>query len=162
MIFTVRVSNSLLKIQISYKIVLSLTSIGLNMSGLYEVLQKIHSKPGMYIGSASVSDLFMFVVGYEFARGELEIESTEWEDNFHENFQPWLQQRFHVSTSNSWAKIIMLYCVNEKEGFESFFKLLDEFLARNKNLESHTIVNANKVVSKDLNDEYNLQQENIL
>jgi hypothetical protein len=28
----------------------------------------------------------------------------------------------------------MLYCVNEKEGFESFFKLLDEFLARDKNV----------------------------
>jgi hypothetical protein len=103
------------------------------MAGLYEVLQKIKVKPGMYIGSASVTDLFMFVVGYEFARGELDIESTEWEDYFHEHFQTWLQQRYHVSTSNSWAKIIMLYCVNEKEGFDSFFKLLDEFMQRDKN-----------------------------
>ncbi|WP_235018498.1 hypothetical protein [Tolypothrix sp. NIES-4075] len=134
------------------------------MSGLYEVLQKIKAKPGMYIGSASVSDLFMFVVGYEFARGELEIESTEWEDNFHENFQPWLQQKYHVSTSNSWAKIIMLYCVNEKEGFDSFFKLLDEFLARGNNLKSHkvdkNIVNATQIAFRGLNDEISkLQQE---
>jgi hypothetical protein len=131
------------------------------MSRLFEVLQKIHSKPGMYIGHASVSDLFMFLVGYKTALRELKIEPTEDEIDFYREFQPWLQQKYHVSTSNSWAKIIMLYCVNEKEGFESFFKLLDEFLARNKNLESHPIVNANKVVSKGLNDEYNLQQENI-
>ena len=60
------------------------------MGGLHEVLQKIRNKPGMYIGKPSVSDLFMFVVGYEFARGDLGIESTEWEDDFHENFQTWL------------------------------------------------------------------------
>ncbi len=44
------------------------------MSRLFEVLQKIHSKPGMYIGHASVSDLFMFLVGYKTALRELKIE----------------------------------------------------------------------------------------
>ena len=106
------------------------------MSGLHEVLQKIQDKPGMYIGKPSVSDLFMFVVGYEFARGELGIESTGWEDDFHENFQTWLQIRYQVRTSNSWAKIIMLYCHDEKAGFEKFFKLLDEFKQRDKSLDT--------------------------
>lgn len=132
------------------------------MSRFFDILQKIKAKPGMYIGHASVSDLFMFLVGYKTALRELKIESTEDEMDFYREFQPWLQQKYHVSTSNSWAKIIMLYCVNEKEGFESFFKLLDEFLARDKNLESHRvdkmIVNANKIVLKSLNDESNLQQ----
>ncbi|MEO1432543.1 MAG: hypothetical protein AAFV71_26420 [Cyanobacteria bacterium J06633_8] len=102
------------------------------MSGLYEVLQKIKSRPGMYIGKPSVTHLFHFLVGYEFARGELDIEPTEWEDDFHENFQPWLQKRYHVSTSNSWANIIMLYCGSEKEGLDSFYELLDEFRNREK------------------------------
>jgi hypothetical protein len=105
------------------------------MSGLYEVLQKIRPRPGMYIGKPSVSHLFHFLTGYEFARGELDIEPTEWEDDFHENFQPWLQKRYHVSTSNSWAKIIMLYCGSEKEGLDSFYKLLEEFTNRDKSLD---------------------------
>lgn len=105
------------------------------MSGLYKVLQKIQPKPGMYIGKASVSDLFHFLVGYEFARGELDIEPTEWENDFHENFQPWVQKKYHVSTSNSWAKIIMLHCATEKEGFEVFYKLVDEFTKRDQNLD---------------------------
>jgi hypothetical protein len=105
------------------------------MGGLYEVLQKIKAKPGMYIGRTSVSDLFHFLVGYEFARGELDIEATEWEDDFHENFQPWVQKKYHVSTSNSWAKIIMFFCHDEKDGFEQFFKLLDEFNSRDKSLD---------------------------
>ncbi len=133
------------------------------MSRLFDILQKIHSKPGMYIGHASVSDLFMFLVGYKTALRELKIESTEDEMDFYREFQPWLQQKYHVSTSNCWAKIIMLYCVNEKEGFESFFKLLDEFLARNNNLESpkvdQMIVNANEAFLKGFNDESKLHQE---
>lgn len=104
------------------------------MSKLFEILRKIQAKPGMYIGRASVNDLFMFLVGYKTAFRELKIESTEDEINFYREFQPWLQQKYNLSTSNSWANIIMLYCVNEKEGFESFFKLLDEFLARDKNV----------------------------
>jgi len=133
------------------------------MSRLFEIWRKIKAKPGMYIGRASVTDLFMFLVGYKTALRELKIESTEEEMVFYREFQPWLQQKYHVSTSNSWAKIIMLYCVNEKEGFESFFKLLDEFLAQNKNLESHKVdkitPNANKILLRGLNDESKLQQE---
>jgi hypothetical protein len=65
----------------------------------------------------------------------------------------------------------MLYCVNEKEGFESFFKLLDEFLAREKNLESDEVnqmmsnsttkaaLAASKIGS---NDESSLQQKDTL
>ncbi|MBD0265024.1 MAG: hypothetical protein ICV78_20570, partial [Tolypothrix sp. Co-bin9] len=82
------------------------------MSRLFDILQKIKVKPGMYIGRASVSDLFMFLVGYKTALREFKIESTEDEMNFYREFQPWLQQKYNLSTSNSWAKIIMLYCVN--------------------------------------------------
>ena len=105
------------------------------MSGLYEVLQKIKPRPGMYIGKPSVSYLFHFLVGYEFARGELDIEPTEWEEDFHDNFLPWIQEKYHVSTSNSWANIIMLHCGSEKEGLDSFYKLLDEFTNRGKSLD---------------------------
>lgn len=39
------------------------------MSGMFEILEKIRTKPGMYIGRASVNDFFMFLVGYKTARG---------------------------------------------------------------------------------------------
>lgn len=103
--------------------------------GLFEVLSKIQAKPGMYIGRASVSELFMFLVGYKTARRELGIELTEAEVDFWENFHNFVETRHNLHTSNSWAKIIMLYCHNEKEGFENFFKLLDEFKGRDKSLD---------------------------
>lgn len=102
----------------------------LSLTGLFETLEKIRSKPGMYIGRFSVSDLFMFLVGYEFARSELGIEPTKEEDDFYGEFQPWLQERFGIMTVSSWAKLILLDCHDEKAGFEYFFKLLDEFRQR--------------------------------
>jgi lantibiotic modifying enzyme len=38
-----------------------------------------------------------------------------------------VENKYNLHTSNSWAKIILLYCPDEKEGFERFFQLLEEF-----------------------------------
>ena len=100
------------------------------MGGLIELLRKIQARPGMYLGSPSITNLFMFLVGYKTARRELGIEPTELELQFYSGFQPWIQQRFQVQTVNSWANIILLYSTDEKEAFAYFFKLWDEFLAR--------------------------------
>ncbi len=104
------------------------------MSKLFEILQKIQTKPGMYIGRASVSDLFHFLVGFKTALRELGVEATKEEMDFYREFQPWIQKKYHVSTSNSWAKIIMLHCGSEQEGFNAFYRLLNEFKMRNKSL----------------------------
>ncbi len=105
------------------------------MSKLFEILEKIKFRPGMYIGKPSVSDLFHFLVGFKTALRELEIKSSEEEMDFHREFQPWVQKKYHVSTSNSWAKIIMLHCGSEKEGLDTFYELLEEFKNRDKNLD---------------------------
>ena len=97
------------------------------MTNLYETLQQIKEAPGMYLGRPSVSDLFMFLVGYEFARTEMGAELDEDEELFYDSFQPWLQQRLGVKSVTSWAKLIMLSCHDEKAGFDKFFLLLDEF-----------------------------------
>jgi hypothetical protein len=117
------------------------------MSGLYEILTKIQAKPGMYIGRPSVSDLFMFLVGYEFSRSELGIENTQEEEDFYGEFQPWLQKKLGITTVSSWAKMIMLYCHDERAGFEKFFNLLDEFKQRNQNLDGNEVNNISEVVA---------------
>lgn len=120
------------------------------MSGVFELLEKIRTKPGMYIGRPSVSDLFMFLVGYEYGRGESGVEPTEEEDNFYGEFQPWLQEKLGIKTVSSWAKIIMLSCHDEKAGFEKFFKLLDEFKQRDKSLDENgkKVIESYSVVNK--------------
>ncbi len=98
------------------------------MANLYETLDQIKAAPGMYLGRPSVSDLFMFLAGYEFARSKMGQDLDESEELFYENFQPWLQERFGVKSVVSWAKLIMLSCHDEKAGFDKFFGLLDEFV----------------------------------
>lgn len=97
------------------------------MLELFQVLEQIKSNPGLYLGRPSVSDLLMFLNGYEFARTQLGIELTEAEERFYDEFQPWLQQKLGVTSVTSWAKLIMLSCHDEKAGFERFFQFLDEF-----------------------------------
>ncbi|MBD2181870.1 hypothetical protein H6S82_00180 [Planktothrix sp. FACHB-1355] len=120
------------------------------MSGMFEILEKIKTRPGMYIGRASVSDLFMFLVGYKTARRELGIELSEEEKEFAEHFHDWVQQRFNVRTNNSWAKIILLFTRDEKDAFECFYKLLDEFKQRDKSLDENgkKIIESYSVVNK--------------
>jgi hypothetical protein len=81
----------------------------------------------MYIGYPSISNLFMFLCGYQHARDLLETPVTEQEEEFAE-FQLWLQKKFAVNTSASWAKIILFYSPDESHAFDSFFELLAEFI----------------------------------
>ncbi|MBD2183872.1 hypothetical protein [Aerosakkonema funiforme] len=101
------------------------------MTELYDLLSKIQRKPGMYIGSPSVSDLFMFLCGYHHSHQELGIPFSEQEKEFRE-FQPWLQKKFKISTSASWARVILLYSADEADAFKNFFDLLAEFKAQQK------------------------------
>lgn len=102
------------------------------MSTLFDLLEKIKTKPGLYLGTASITNLRMFILGYRLARSELNISNTEAESDFHKNFQPWLQNRLSIRTVNAWDKIILLTCIDEKAAFDYFFQLLDEFLQRDK------------------------------
>ncbi len=102
------------------------------MSSLFPLLKKIQAKPGLYIGKASITELRMFIVGYRFARSEIKLPTTESETDFYKNFQPWLQMRLNVRTSNSWDKIILFNVINDQQAFDYFFQLLDEFQQRDR------------------------------
>ncbi len=108
------------------------------MIGLSELLQKIEKKSGTYLCHQSVSDLFMFLAGYEFARSQMNEELTQEEKEFYNEFQPWLQQKLGVRSVTSWAKLIILSCHDEKTGFEMFFKFLREFQVRDQVKEAIT------------------------
>jgi hypothetical protein len=110
------------------------------MEPLFELLDKIRNKPGMYIGRASVTELRMFIVGYRFARSELQVQAGEAERDFYENFQPWLQLRLNLRTSNSWDKILMFTVIDEKQAFQNFFQLLEEFQLRDRNADTDPLL----------------------
>ncbi|MBE9011228.1 hypothetical protein IQ250_13525 [Pseudanabaenaceae cyanobacterium LEGE 13415] len=102
------------------------------MNTLFELLEKISQTPGLYIGTASVTALRHFLVGYKFARQEMGILPTEAELDFYQEFQPWLQRQLCVRTANSWDKILLFKCIDEKAAFAHFFQLLKEFRDRDR------------------------------
>lgn len=70
-------------------------------AGLFEILNQIKSRPGLYIGRPSVSELFMFLAGYKIARRELGIKPTEEEVTFYQNFHQFVEKKYHLHTSNA-------------------------------------------------------------
>ena len=102
------------------------------MTTLFNLLEKIQTKPGLYIGTTSITHLRMFILGYSLARSEMGITNTEAERDFYKNFQPWLQNRLSIRTVNAWDKIILLTCIDEKAAFDYFFQLLNEFRQRDQ------------------------------
>jgi hypothetical protein len=97
------------------------------MSDLFTILPKIQAKPAIYLGTPSVQDLFMFLAGYKTAQRELGRSLTAAELQFYRGFQPWLQAKYQITTNKSWAKIIQFYARDDREAFDRFFELFDEF-----------------------------------
>jgi hypothetical protein len=97
------------------------------MSQLYDILAEIKNQPTKYLRQTSLPHLFMFLNGYKIAKRDLRISITLQEQEFYGDFQPWIQKKLKVKTVNSWANIIQLFCINDREAFNYFFELLAEF-----------------------------------
>ncbi len=97
------------------------------MSQLSETLAQIKNQPTQYLRQTSLPHLFVFLNGYKIAKRDLGITITSEEQKFYRDFQPWIQQKLKIKTVNSWANIIQLFCINDREAFNYFFELLAEF-----------------------------------
>lgn len=84
----------------------------------------------MYLGKPAISNLRSCIAGYILARRELGIAQTEQEKGFTE-FQSWVQEKFNISSSQSWDKIILFYSEDERKALDRFFELFNEYLELN-------------------------------
>ncbi|WP_298914235.1 hypothetical protein [uncultured Nostoc sp.] len=99
-----------------------------------EILSGLKKRPGMYLGSSSITKLDMVLRGYSLARKEVGVPPTEPEREF-EEFQSWVQEKYGINSGQSWSKIILFYSVDEYEALEKFFELFEEYLNKNKSSE---------------------------
>jgi hypothetical protein len=97
------------------------------MLDLYDLLGKIQQRSSLYLGTRSLSHLHVFLDGYTFARRQLGIPLTEQEKKF-EEFQEWIETRFHQESTQSWSRIILFYSEDEADALKRFFHLFEEFL----------------------------------
>ncbi|MBC7971079.1 MAG: hypothetical protein H7Z11_13335 [Verrucomicrobia bacterium] len=96
------------------------------MVDLYDLLHNIQKRPAMYLGEPSISHLRTFLAGYFFARHQFGEPETDQEKQF-SNFQAWVQQKFKLTSSQSWDKVILFYSQDEHKALEQFFALFTEF-----------------------------------
>jgi hypothetical protein len=92
----------------------------------YEMLDSIKQRPGMYIGRCSLTRLRSFLDGYMGARADLGIPLTQQEKEFNQ-FPDWIQDRFKITSTQSWDSIILFHSADEREALDNFFKLFEEF-----------------------------------
>lgn len=93
---------------------------------LYDLLERIKQRPGMYLGKCSITRLRMLLDGYGMARMELGLPKTEQEQEFN-GFQEWIQERFNITSSHGWDSIILFYSLDERDALDKFFELFEKF-----------------------------------
>jgi hypothetical protein len=102
---------------------------------LYEMLQNIQQRPGMYLGKCSITRFRSFLDGYMASRQDLGLPLTEQELEF-EKFQDWVQERFDIKSSQGWDSIILFYSADEKDALNNFFELFEKFCNGEKAIRS--------------------------
>jgi hypothetical protein len=96
------------------------------MTDIYELMDRIKSRPGMYLGKPHISRFKAFLDGYIGARNDLGFSLKEQEQTLN-NFQQWIQKRFKITSSHSWADIILFYSLDERDALDKFFELFEKF-----------------------------------
>lgn len=93
---------------------------------LYEILQEIKKRPGMFLGRNSITRLRSFLDGYMGAREDLGLPQTKQEQAFN-SFQDWIQTRFNITSSHGWNDIILFYLADERDALDKLFELFEKF-----------------------------------
>lgn len=100
------------------------------MDKLYAMLEKIRSHPGMYLGAESITYLYQFISGYQFALLDAGLERYEqlYPLPFYAFFPSYCTVKYQETHSINYADILLKQRGNkEKDAMRYFFELLDEY-----------------------------------
>ena len=100
---------------------------------VFELLDVIRQKPGLFIGEQSISQLWGFLNGFQHALRAVENPFDPSDPPFHE-FHDWIAARygFEESTSGWRSMLLKTLLGDETAAFERFFLELDEFRGARK------------------------------
>ena len=89
-----------------------------------KLLLQIKNRPGLFLGNISIFTLKAFLDGYRHGVGENE--------NSHvlDEFQTFIAQKYTGSSAVAWDGLIRLHCSSDRQAFDKFFELMDEFLKK--------------------------------
>lgn len=95
------------------------------VKSVVEIVLLIKERPAMYISRNYISCLAAFLTGWT-------ISNSENVDDIHilHEFQDYVSKKYNVTTSHSWASILLFYSADECDALNLFFKEFDIFLSQ--------------------------------
>ncbi len=96
------------------------------MGAILDTIQKIRERPGVILGRPSARNLYFFLQGFAFARKDTEPGDYD----FLAGFNQWIHDRYKVTSTQGWAKIIEFHSMTEADEMALFWKLFDDYMAR--------------------------------
>ena len=92
------------------------------------LLKKIRARPTMYLIEKDLTRLEFLLDGYCLRDMELSPEYVHGNE-FWSGFDRYVEDYYHVSTSQGWRRIIEFYSSSRADAFDAFFQRYDEYLA---------------------------------
>ena len=93
------------------------------MDTLDKLIAEIRGRPALYLGGNSIERLSAFVRGWSVARNRAD------DSKVLAAFQGWVSDKYGITTTQHWERIIRFFCMDENEALDQFFELYDEFRA---------------------------------
>jgi hypothetical protein len=108
-----------------------------NLKGYFDVLRQ---RPGMFLGTNTISKLHDHLQGYQMAYWFNEIENSV-DRNFFDNFNEFVYRYYGVITNDNWKGVILEQSFgNEQTALKTFFELFDLFIDNAKPTDTKKIV----------------------
>ena len=92
---------------------------------LIKLFEMIRKRPKVYLGEKSLSRLSCFINGATYMWREI----TEYSADFISKFDRFVHQKYNDNTTKRFEGIIQSYSKNDEEAFDTYFELLNEYLA---------------------------------
>ncbi|MBT2443516.1 barstar family protein [Streptomyces sp. ISL-36] len=95
-------------------------------SDVYDFLDQIRLRPGMWIPGGSLRHLESMLIGYRAALGVHNIDEhfAFWTED---DFTRWIREHYGISSSLSWAAAIERMTPDGSTAVDEFFRLLDDY-----------------------------------
>jgi hypothetical protein len=97
------------------------------MDSIRTLIKEIRKRPELYVGQKSLSLIQAYIYGW-LNRDEENVSDS----HLIGAFQKWIQEKYKIKSTQSWARIILFYSQDERMALNNFFELFEEFLEQEK------------------------------
>lgn len=110
------------------------------IKNLKEYFVHLRQRPGMYLGTNTITKLYDHLLGYRMAYWFNDIDNPI-DIYFFDNFNEFVYRYYGVTTNDNWRGIILEQCFgNEQKALNTFFELFDLFIENAKLTDTKKIV----------------------